>query len=213
MKDVNDPGDDLLRRIEALGPWFHNLRLGPHQTAPGHFLGDFPRTKFERFAHAIPEDLSGRSVLDIGCNAGFYSLEMKRRGASRVLGIDHDEHYLAQARLAAEVSGLEVEFRRLEVYDVGALSESFDIVFFMGVLYHLRHPLLALDLIREHVAGDVLVFPVAATWLGGGPGDPARSALLRGGHVPAGRLSGDALHRAFLLARLDELVGPEPRRR
>jgi tRNA (mo5U34)-methyltransferase len=158
MKDVNDPGDDLLRRIEALGPWFHNLRLGPHQTAPGHFLGDFPRTKFERFAHAIPEDLSGRSVLDIGCNAGFYSLEMKRRGASRVLGIDHDEHYLAQARLAAEVSGLEVEFRRLEVYDVGALSESFDIVFFMGVLYHLRHPLLALDLIREHVAGDVLVF-------------------------------------------------------
>jgi tRNA (mo5U34)-methyltransferase len=159
MKDVNDQGgDDLARRIEALGPWFHNLRLGPHQTAPHHFLGDFPRTKFERFAHAIPEDLSGKTVLDIGCNAGFYALEMRRRGAARVLGIDHDEHYLAQARLAAEVSGLDVEFRRLEVYDVGALGESFDLVIFMGVLYHLRHPLLALDLIREHVAGDMLIF-------------------------------------------------------
>ncbi|MBP1804915.1 TIGR04290 family methyltransferase [Rubellimicrobium aerolatum] len=159
MKDVSDPGeDDLARRIEALGPWFHNLRLGGIETAPGHFLGDFPRTKFERFDHAVPADLSGKSVLDIGCNAGFYSLEMKRRGAARVLGIDHDEHYLRQARLAAEVEGMDIEFRRLEVYDVGALGESFDVVIFMGVLYHLRHPLLALDLIREHVAGDLLIF-------------------------------------------------------
>jgi tRNA (mo5U34)-methyltransferase len=159
MKDVPDPGDDdLARRIEALAPWFHNLRLGGIETAPGHFLGDFPRTKFERFAHAIPERLDGKSVLDIGCNAGFYAQEMKRRGASRVLGVDHDEHYLAQARLAAEVEGLDIEFRQLEVYDVGALGETFDVVIFMGVLYHLRHPLLALDLIREHVAGDLLIF-------------------------------------------------------
>jgi tRNA (mo5U34)-methyltransferase len=159
MKDVPDPGDDdLAQRIEALAPWFHNLRLGGIETAPGHFLGDFPRTKFERFAHAVPQDLAGKSVLDIGCNAGFYSLEMSRRGASRVLGIDHDEHYLRQARLAAEVEGMDIEFRQLEVYDVGALGERFDVVIFMGVLYHLRHPLLALDLIREHVAGDMMIF-------------------------------------------------------
>jgi tRNA (mo5U34)-methyltransferase len=83
---------------------------------------------------------------------------MKRRGADRVLGIDFDEDYLAQARFAAEVEGLEIEFRRMSVYDVGALNERFDIVFFVGVLYHLRHPLLALDLIHEHVARDLLVF-------------------------------------------------------
>ena len=83
---------------------------------------------------------------------------MKRRGASRVLGIDFDEDYLAQARFAAEVVGAEIEFRQLSVYDVGALGERFDVVIFMGVLYHLRHPLLALDLIHEHVAGDVLVY-------------------------------------------------------
>lgn len=160
MKDFDDPREegDLAARIAALGPWFHNLRLGGLQTAPDHFLGDFPASKFARFAHAVPEDLSGLSVLDIGCNAGFYSLEMKRRGAARVLGIDHDEHYLAQARLAAEVQGMEIEFRRLEVYDVGALGERFDLVIFMGVLYHLRHPLLALDLVREHVAGDMMIF-------------------------------------------------------
>jgi tRNA (mo5U34)-methyltransferase len=152
--------DGLLQeRVEALAPWFHNLDLNGIRTAPDHFLGDYPATKFERFAHAVPDDLSGRSVLDIGCNAGFYSMEMKRRGASRVVGIDSDERYLAQARLATEAMGYRgVEFRNLSVYDVGALAERFDLVIFMGVLYHLRHPLLALDLIREHVADDLMLF-------------------------------------------------------
>jgi tRNA (mo5U34)-methyltransferase len=151
---------DLRKRIDALGPWFHNIDLGGIWTAPDHFLGDYPTMKFKGFADALPEDLDGRTVLDIGCNAGFYSIEMKRRGASRVLGIDSDERYLAQARLAAEVLDYDddVEFQRLSVYDIGAIGERFDIVLFMGVLYHLRHPLLALDLIREHVAEDMLIF-------------------------------------------------------
>jgi tRNA (mo5U34)-methyltransferase len=97
-------------------------------------------------------------VLDIGCNGGFYSIAMKERGAARVLGVDYDEDYLAQARFAAAVTGHDIEFRRLSVYDVGLIRERFDVVVFMGVLYHLRHPLLALDLIREHVANDLLLF-------------------------------------------------------
>jgi tRNA (mo5U34)-methyltransferase len=150
--------EELRNKIAALGPWFHNLNLGGIWTAPDHFLGDYPAVKWRRFADAIPADLRGKTVLDIGCNAGFYSLEMKRRGAERVLGIDSDEMYLAQARFSAEIAGLDIEFRQLSVYDVGALGERFDVVIFMGVLYHLRHPLLALDLIHTHVAGDMLIF-------------------------------------------------------
>jgi tRNA (mo5U34)-methyltransferase len=150
--------ETLERRIADLGPWFHNLNLNGVQTAPDHFLGDYPRVKWQRFAHAIPADLTGKCVLDIGCNAGFYSMEMKRRGAETVVGVDFDEKYLSQARFAAEVNGLEIEFRQLSVDDVGRLGRKFDVVLFMGVLYHLRHPLLALDLIHEHVAGDLLVF-------------------------------------------------------
>jgi tRNA (mo5U34)-methyltransferase len=146
------------RRIEELGPWFHNIDLDGVPTAPDHFLGNYPYNKWRKFAHAIPSDLSGRTVLDIGCNAGFYSIAMKRRGAARVLGIDFDETYLAQARFAAEMADAEIEFQKLSVYDVGALNERFDIVLFMGVLYHLRHPLLALDLVREHTVGDLMVF-------------------------------------------------------
>lgn len=150
--------EEIRRRAAALGPWFHNIDLHGVHTAPEHFLGDYPAVKFRGFADAIPADLTGRSVLDIGCNGGFYSIEMKRRGAARVVGVDSDEDYLAQARFAAEVTGCEIEFRNLSVYDVAQLAERFDLVIFMGVLYHLRHPLLALDLIHEHVARDLLLF-------------------------------------------------------
>jgi tRNA (mo5U34)-methyltransferase len=145
-------------KILELRPWFHNMELMGVPTAPEHFLGDYPRVKWERFRRAIPLDMRGMTVLDIGCNAGFYSMEMKSRGAERVLGIDWDEDYLAQARFAADVCEMDVEFRRMSVWQIGELREKFDLVIFMGVLYHLRHPLLALDLIHEHVAKDLLLF-------------------------------------------------------
>ncbi|HEV7923370.1 MAG TPA: TIGR04290 family methyltransferase [Thermoanaerobaculia bacterium] len=148
---------EIEAEVRRLGPWFHNINLRGVQTAPAHFLGDYPRFKWEKFAHAVPADLTGLSVLDIGCNGGFYSIEMKRRGAARVLGVDSDETYLAQARFAARLSGAQIEFRRMSVYDLGSLGEQFDLVIFMGVLYHLRHPLLALDILHGIVA-DTMVF-------------------------------------------------------
>ena len=147
----------LRQRIQALGPWFHNLDLAGIRTAPDHFLGDYPTYKWQCIADVIPEDLAGWTVLDIGCNAGFYALEMKRRGADRVIAIDSDQRYLRQAALAAEVTGLRIELRNMSVYEVASLRQKFDLVLFMGVLYHLRHPLLALDLIHTHVAGDMLI--------------------------------------------------------
>ena len=150
--------EQIRARVADLGQWFHDLDLGGVRTAPGHFLRDYPAVKWRRFAHAVPADLTGRTVLDIGCNAGFYAIEMKRRGADRVVAVDSDPRYLAQARFAAEVTGQDIVFRELSVYDVAALGERFDLVLFMGVLYHLRHPLLALDLIHEHVADDLLLF-------------------------------------------------------
>jgi tRNA (mo5U34)-methyltransferase len=135
--------------IAALGPWFHNLHLPDgRQTAPDHPLGDFPRFKWRQIAPHLPADLAGWSALDIGCNAGYYSFELARRGA-RVTGVDVDERYLRQARWAAQQLGLEqrVEFRKGTVYDLARTDECWDLVLFMGVLYHLRHPLLALDVV------------------------------------------------------------------
>jgi|SRR5436305_1565147 len=150
--------EEVEKKVEELGPWFHNLSLMGVQTAPDHFLGDYPSIKWKNFQHAIPSDLTGMSVLDIGCNGGFYSIEMKRRGAARVLGVDHDSQYLDQARFATKVLGLDIEYRTMSVYELPKLREQFDLVLFMGVLYHLRHPLLALDILRQHVVKDWLVF-------------------------------------------------------
>jgi tRNA (mo5U34)-methyltransferase len=139
--------------LSALAPWFHNLHLPDgRETAPDHPLGDFPSFKWEELAPHLPADLSDWTALDIGCNAGFYTFELARRGA-RVTGLELDEHYLAQARWAAGRFGLSdvVDFRRGSVYDLVETGEQWDLVLFMGVLYHLRHPLLALDAVARAV--------------------------------------------------------------
>jgi tRNA (mo5U34)-methyltransferase len=139
--------------IAALAPWFHNLHLPDgRETAPDHPLGDFPAFKWEAIAPHVPADLDGWTALDIGSNAGFYSFELARRGA-RVTGLEIDEHYLTQARWAAARFGVEdrVEFRQGTVYDLARTRERWDLVLFMGVLYHLRYPLLALDAVARVV--------------------------------------------------------------
>ncbi|EKV28187.1 Methyltransferase type 11 [Caenispirillum salinarum AK4] len=150
---------------EDLAPWFHNLHLPDgSQTRPDHPLGDFPRYKWEQVAEHIPADLAGKRCLDIGCNAGFYSFELAKRGAE-VVGIDINDHYLRQARWAAARMELSerVTFRKRHVYDFArGATDNFDIVIFMGVLYHLRYPMLALDTIR-HLDPELMVFQTLMT--------------------------------------------------
>lgn len=148
------PGEAAIAgRIASLRPWFHNLHLPDgSQTAPDHPLGDFPAYKWQEIAPTLPEDLSGWRVLDIGCNAGFYSLELARRGAT-VVAIDSNAHYLEQARWAAELFGLteRIELRRVQVYELARSDEQYDLVLFLGVFYHLRYPLLGLDVVSRKV--------------------------------------------------------------
>ncbi|HEY4647843.1 MAG TPA: DUF1698 domain-containing protein, partial [Gemmatimonadales bacterium] len=87
---LEHPGRSRQARIQhdiaALAPWFHNLHLPDGtETAPGHFLGDFPRYKWQALAPHLPARLDGWTALDIGCNAGYYSFELAQRGA-RVTG-------------------------------------------------------------------------------------------------------------------------------
>ncbi|HEY3553227.1 MAG TPA: DUF1698 domain-containing protein, partial [Solirubrobacterales bacterium] len=145
--------------IAELGPWFHNLHLPDgRETAPDHPLGDFPAFKWHQIEDSLPEDLSGARALDIGCNAGFYSFELAERGAE-VLALDLDEHYLQQGRWAAQYLDPDgrVEFRQGSVYDLVDVEGTFEVVLFMGVLYHLRYPLLALDIVAEKVGGTLVL--------------------------------------------------------
>ena len=152
--ESSDTTAALREQIEQLSPWFHNLHLpGGTQTCPDHWLGDFPSFKWRQIENHLPRDLAGWTCLDIGCNAGFYSFELARRGAT-VLGIDVDPHYLRQARWAAGQTGLadSVRFEQMQVYDLARGNpEGFDLVLFMGVLYHLRYPMLGLDIVAQKV--------------------------------------------------------------
>jgi tRNA (mo5U34)-methyltransferase len=164
MRTLQSHGSD---HVADLSPWFHNLHLpGGRETAPDHPLGDFPRFKWAQIAGSLPSDLSGARALDIGCNAGFYTFELASRGAS-VLAIDVDDHYLRQAEWAARELDLEdrVELRRMGVYDLARVAERFDVVLFLGVLYHLRHPLLAIDIVAERVDSTLVLQTLTA------PGD------------------------------------------
>jgi tRNA (mo5U34)-methyltransferase len=159
MKTTLKSIDSVQQKIDELGPWFHNLHLpSGAETRPDHPLGDFPARVWDQIAPHLPEDLAGWQVLDVGCNAGFYSFQLAQRGAS-VTAIDLDPRYLAQARWAAAQFGLEeqVTFKQMQVYDLAHTAQCFDLVLFMGVFYHLRYPLLGLDILAQKVR-QVMVF-------------------------------------------------------
>jgi tRNA (mo5U34)-methyltransferase len=161
---VRSRHDRLEHEIAELAPWFHNLHLPDGiETAPSHFLGDFPRYKWQALAPHLPLRMDGWTALDIGCNAGYYSFELARRGA-HVTGIDVDPHYLRQAEWAARQLGLEedIEFREMQVYDLTAEEQVYDLVLFMGVFYHLRYPLLGLDIVARRT-GRIMVFQTLTT--------------------------------------------------
>jgi tRNA (mo5U34)-methyltransferase len=163
------------KEIESLGPWFHNLHLpGGIETAPNHPYGDFPSFKWRELAGLLPQDLSGWTALDVGCNAGFYSFELARRGAE-VTGIDREDLYLDQARWAAARFGLgeRVRFERRQVYELACERRRFDLVIFMGLFYHLRYAVLALDTIAR-LKPRLLVFQTLSMPSGNMPGIASR---------------------------------------
>ena len=142
--------DQLIAEIARLEPWFHYIDLGDGlKTKSKSAIGEpteHPRPTWEKVKICLPEDLSGQTVLDVGCNAGFYSIEMKRRGARRVLGIDSQRELIRQANFVRGVLELDIDYQRMSVYDLDprALGQ-FDVTLALGLIYHCKHLVLALE--------------------------------------------------------------------
>ena len=138
-----DPFDyvrDWNRRLATEG-WWHSFEL-PDGTQI-HGVCDLPGLKNRLAQFPIPSDLRGKRALDIGAWDGWFSFEMERRGAD-VLAIDcwdNPRFREMHARLDSRIRYLQMDVYELDPKTVGR----FDIVLFMGVLYHLKHPLLALE--------------------------------------------------------------------
>lgn len=162
------PSLESLREQIAAIKWFHTLELAPGLLTPG------PDLTPERLAILkLPEDLSGRTVLDVGAWDGFFSFEAEKRGAVRVVAADSfawsGESWSSKAgfELARQALGSNVEDIEIEVMDLApSRIGTFDLVLFLGVMYHMRHPLLALERIAS-VTRDQLILEthVDLTWM------------------------------------------------
>ncbi|HZT60532.1 MAG TPA: DUF1698 domain-containing protein [Pyrinomonadaceae bacterium] len=160
--------EEILSRIDKLGPWFHRIELGggvvtKTESAVGEPV-EHPRPTWEKVRACLPEDVSGKDVLDVGCNAGFYSVELKRRGARRVVGVDSQRNLIRQAAFVRDALGLDIEYRRLSVYDLDPRATGqFDIVLALGLIYHCKHLVLALERLfavtRELLILETAIYP------------------------------------------------------
>lgn len=157
MPPSNAQGSDVATQIAGVN-WYHQIDLGGGVVTPG-----VDNTASRMAPLELPTDLSGKSVLDIGAWDGFFSFEAERRGAARVLATDSycwsgegwgtkEGFETARRILGSRVEDLEIDVMDLSPERVG----TFDVVLFVGVLYHLRHPLLALERVSS-VTGDLLV--------------------------------------------------------
>ena len=104
----------------------------------------------------LPEDLSGKTVLDIGCNSGMLCFECKRRGADRVVGIDLQANRLAQARTLAEITGLKVDFKEFDLFRAAELG-CFDLVFCIAVLTEITDLIAGLEALKRATKGVLYV--------------------------------------------------------
>jgi len=142
---------DLKRRIEELGWWFHCFNLDGILTNPD--TPYYPEDRWKLIEPYVLKDLSGKTVLDLGCCAGYFAIKMKQRGAGYVLALDSDPRYIEQAKFVSEYYGVSIDLRQMNVYEfVLKNRRKFDIVLFLGLFYHLRYPLLLLDKVAEMTA-------------------------------------------------------------
>ncbi|MBP7686978.1 MAG: DUF1698 domain-containing protein [Thermoflexales bacterium] len=184
--------------IKAQAFWYHRIYLG-------NGLYTLPETAYhelvwQRFCPAFPANLRGARVLDIGSNAGFFSLQAKLLGAGRVLGIELIDMYLQQADTIKHWWGLDdIENRAGEAQGIDRLDERFELVVCAGILYHLKNPLHVLEQIGRVCTDAVLIETECI------PADP-RNVVVRQG--PRGQAQLTPTTKGIMkLIEADELDG------
>ncbi|MEP7288887.1 MAG: DUF1698 domain-containing protein [Chloroflexota bacterium] len=149
------PFKDWVRaQVEGESYWFHKIQLAPDLITPG-----WSNPKEEKLPHyGLPADMTGMRVLDIGPAEGFFSFEAERRGAAEVIAIDSFPDSIRRFNICRDALGSKATAYLCNVYDLSPKTfGTFDMVFFFGVLYHLRHPLLSLEKILSVCTGTMLL--------------------------------------------------------
>jgi len=132
---------------------YHSFRLPDGRVLEGAMPLEYQDVRWAAFG--LPEDLTGQRALDIGPWDGYFTFELERRGA-QVMAIDYTD--LDTFRRLHQLFASRADYRQMEVYEVSPeATGTFDIVLFLGVLYHLKHPLLALEKICAITTGACFI--------------------------------------------------------
>ena len=145
--------EKIVKRIKELSPWFQRIHLVGDIYTPG-CLGTEYRWDFIK--NFLPKKLKEMRVLDIGCNAGYFSIKMKELGVQYIKAIDF-EHYIAQAKFVAKIKKINnINFTVQSVYKLDT-SKKFDLTLCSGLFYHLKYPFLALKKISDVTTNMVIL--------------------------------------------------------
>ena len=168
------PLPDPLAWVKSFKFWYHRIYLGNGvYTIEGHAAHH--ELVWQHFETALPPSFNGLSVLDVGANAGYFALQSKFRGARRVVGTEFEQLFFDQALTIREVWGVDIDYRLLDAHDVASLKESFDLIVFAGILYHLKHPLFVLETLGRMCTDAILLETEFI------PSDPRNCVVVRQG--------------------------------
>ncbi|HVH73454.1 MAG TPA: DUF1698 domain-containing protein [Stellaceae bacterium] len=153
MRTVAPPGFNLSEFFQGV------YTFQRWEIFPGHVTNGLKNVVQTMERLEVPAHLEGRRVSDIAPWNGFFSFECARRGASEVVSLGPDDPGITGYYKVRELLGVDnCEYIRASLYDLDpAAHGAFDTVLFLGVIYHLRHLLLALDKIYDVAVGDLYV--------------------------------------------------------
>jgi tRNA (mo5U34)-methyltransferase len=149
--------EETARRLVTLGLWIQDVRVAGLPAPLDREYLIQSNDIWTRVNQAVPDGLKDLDVLDVGCNAGLFCLLAERAGARRVVGVENDPRYLAQAHFLREWAGADYELRDQSVYDLDTSLGDFDLVLCCGLLYHLRYPLYGLEKITARCRSTLFI--------------------------------------------------------
>jgi tRNA (mo5U34)-methyltransferase len=162
----NYPKEEIKKNLEQNNTWYHTININGIQTKNSR-----TSSKYQMWvSQIIPVDLTGKSILDVGCSDGFYSFLCEHRNANRVLAIDYEgfdlQKKMPESEKRINVNNFElykklldskVEYRNLDVNDIDSIKETFDFVLFFGIYYHLENLISVLKKIYSVVNDSVFL--------------------------------------------------------
>ena len=158
--------EEIKNNLEQKNTWYHTININEIQVKNSR-----TSTQYQMWvSQAIPVDLTGKSILDVGCSDGFYSFLCEHRNANRVLAMDYEGFDIQKKMPESEKKNItnnfelykkfldsKVEYRNIDVNDIDLIKETFDFVLFFGVYYHLENLISVLKKIYSVVDDSVFL--------------------------------------------------------